>query len=249
MNYWKELAGEFIGTALLVFIGCGSVAITVVYYPLVLWQIALIWSFGVATAIYATNTYSFSHLNPAVTLAFSLAKKCEWKKLPAYFLAQLLGAVVASTLLLLLIHKDLAVYESAIQVVRGEASSFQSAVMFGEFFSDEVSHIAACFAEGIGTFMLVLIILFLTARDYGINRYIPLLIGLTVGGIILVIAPYTQAGLNPARDFGPRMVAYLGGWGKAAFPAENWSFLTVYILAPLAGSVAAYFVKSIFDKR
>lgn len=249
MNYWKELAGEFIGTALLVFIGCGSVAISVVYYPLALWQIALIWSFGVATAIYATNTYSYSHLNPAVTLAFSMAKKCEWKKVPAYFLAQLLGAMVASTLLLLLINEDLAVYESAIYIVRGDTSSFQSAVMFGEFISAEVSHLTACFAEGIGTFMLVLMIFILTARDYGINKYIPILIGLTVGAIILVIAPYTQAGLNPARDFGPRMVAYMGGWGNAAFPMAGWSFLTVYILAPLGGGVLAYFVKSAFEKR
>lgn len=249
MNYWKELAGEFIGTALLVFIGCGAVAISVVYYPLALWQIALIWSFGVAIAIYATNTYSFSHLNPAVTLAFSLAKKCEWKKVPAYFLAQVLGAILASALLLLLINKDLAVYESTIHVVRGDTSSFQSAVMFGEFFSIDVSNIAACLAEGIGTFTLVLMIFILTARDYGINRYIPILIGLTVGAIILVVAPYTQAGLNPARDFGPRMVAYIGGWGNAAFPIVEWSFLTVYILAPLAGGVVAYFVKSAFGKR
>jgi glycerol uptake facilitator protein len=249
MNYWKELVGEFIGTAILVFIGCGSVAVSVVYIPLTLWQIALIWSLGVALAIYATNTYSSSHLNPAVTLAFSLAQKCEWKKVPAYLLAQLLGATAASTLLLLLINADLATYESAIHVVRGDTYSFQSAVMFGEFFSTDVSHHAACFAEGMGPFTLVLMIFILTARDYGFSKYIPVLIGLTVGAIILVVAPYTQAGLNPARDFGPRIVAYMGGWGNAAFPVTDWSFLTVYILAPLAGGVVAYFVKSAFAKQ
>ena len=65
----------------------------------------------------------------------------------------------------------------------------------------------------------------------------PFFIGLTVMGIISVIAPLTQAGLNPARDFGPRLVAYLAGWGSIALPGPRGGFFAVYILGPLLGRI------------
>ena len=249
MSYWKELLGEFIGTAILVFIGCGSVAISVIYLPLALWQIAMLWSLGVALGIYATNKYSASHLNPAVTFAKALAKKCEWRKVPLYFLAQMAGSLVASFLLLLIINKDLRVFEVSSGYTRGESESYQSAVMFGEFFQESVSHFTACIAEGLGTFTLVFVIFLLTNKPRFFDKFIPLLIGLTVGVIIMIVAPYTQAGLNPARDFGPRIIAYFGGWGGAAFPRIEWSFLTVYILSPFVGGILAYYSKQLIYKR
>ena len=100
-----------------------------------------------------------------------------------------------------------------------------------------------------GTFALVFTIFILTAKQRGIDSIIPLLIGLTVGAIILVVAPYTQAGLNPARDFGPRLVAYFGGWGNAAFPSIPWSFLTVYILSPFIGGLLAFLSFRLFFKQ
>jgi glycerol uptake facilitator protein len=66
----------------------------------------------------------------------------------------------------------------------------------------------------------------------------PLFIGLTISMLISVIAPLTQAGFNPARDFGPRLFAFFAGWGKEAIPGPNGiGFLTVYILAPCCGSL------------
>jgi len=55
--------------------------------------------------------------------------------------------------------------------------------------------------------------------------------------IISIVAPLTQAGLNPARDFGPRIVAYLFGWGEIAIPGPRGGFFTVYILSPIVGAV------------
>jgi len=121
--------------------------------------------------------------------------------------------------------------------------------MFGEFFPETVSHSTAYIAEGLGTFVLVLTIFLLDANNKKLSYLNPVFIGLTVGAIILVVAPYTQAGLNPARDFGPRLVAYFGGWGSAAFPYVSGSFFTVYILSPLVGGALAYFTHSLFYKR
>jgi len=67
----------------------------------------------------------------------------------------------------------------------------------------------------------------------------PVFVGLTVTSVICLIAPLTQAGLNPARDLGPRFVAWLTGWGDAAFPDRVGGFFHVYVLAPLLGGACA----------
>lgn len=63
------------------------------------------------------------------------------------------------------------------------------------------------------------------------SGFVPPLIGLTVGALISIIAPLTQAGFNPARDFGPRIVAWFAGWKTVAF-TSSW----VYIIAPIVGA-------------
>lgn len=64
-------------------------------------------------------------------------------------------------------------------------------------------------------------------------------IGATVSALIAVTAPLTQTGINPARDFGPRLMAYFAGWGKIAIPGPQNGFFWVYILAPLIGGSGA----------
>ena len=73
------------------------------------------------------------------------------------------------------------------------------------------------------------------------SQYTPLLIGMTVGGLICLLAPISQGGFNPARDFGPRLFSYFAGWGDAAFPTPSFSFLTVYILGPIGGGILALY--------
>ena len=94
----------------------------------------------------------------------------------------------------------------------------------------------AMITEITGTFLLLYMIFWLTT---GTNDTVmtPFYIGLVVAVIICLIAPVTQACLNPARDFAPRMVAYLAGWGDAAFPKPAGSFFTVYILSTTIGGV------------
>jgi len=100
----------------------------------------------------------------------------------------------------------------------------------------------AFLAEVIGTLILALVVFALTdERNTGAppGYLAPVFIGLTVAILISVIAPLTQACFNPARDFGPRLFAYLAGWGRIAIPGPNGIHcFTVYILAPVAGAVA-----------
>jgi hypothetical protein len=62
-------------------------------------------------------------------------------------------------------------------------------------------------------------------------------IGLGLAILIVILAPLTQAGFNPARDLGPRLVSYFAGWGRIAIPGPRGGFFTVYILAPMVGGV------------
>src|SRR5687768_4377689 len=95
------LTGEVLGTFLMVLFGTGSVACAVLTGALQgLWQVAVVWGFGVTIAIYCSAALSGAHLNPAVSLAFALFRPCSFPRgrLLPYCLAQLAGAVGAGLL-------------------------------------------------------------------------------------------------------------------------------------------------------
>lgn len=257
MTYKKEFIGESLGTFILVLFGCGSVATSVLfdaYHGII--QIALAWGVGVTLAIYLTRHLSCAHLNPAVSIAMVLSKRMNKKKLPAYLLAQLFGAVVAGLTIYLLFEPSIVSFESKHSIVRGTAVSISTARMFGEYYNVPdspavVSMPLAMAAEALGAFLLLLMIFALTEGcNVGRpdNAIAPVFIGLTVASVICLIAPLTQAGLNPARDFGPRLIAWAAGWGKAAFPDEKGGFFLVYILSPVIGGIlSSYFFVYILE--
>jgi glycerol uptake facilitator protein len=244
----KEFAGEALGTFILVLFGCGSVAVAVLFGEYnSIFQIGFVWGTGVTLAIYLTRHLSNAHLNPAVTLAMVLGRRMKANKIPVYLAAQFAGALLAGVCVYLLFSPSIAAYEGAHMIVRGSAESVVTAKMFGEFYPNPggaavVPMMLAIAAEAFGTFLLVLTIFGLT-EDANAGRpsstMTPLFIGLTVSSVIWLIAPLTQAGLNPARDLGPRLVAWAMGWGGAAFPDSCGGFFWVYILGPVAGGLLA----------
>lgn len=250
-EYLPGFAGEMLGTFILVFFGISAVGVSVLFAAHSgLFQVAMIWGIGVFLAIYCTRHLSCAHLNPAVSLAMVLTKRMDLKKLPVYWLAQVIGAFLAAGLLYLLFANSIAHFEQVHHLVRGQANSLQTAMIFGDYFPNpgmpanviSVSSLIAFGAEAVGTFLLVTTIFLLTE---GCNvggppsSIAPVMIGLTVTVIITTLAPLTMAGLNPARDFGPRLFAYLAGWGHVAIPGPSGGVLVVYILGPLAGGVVA----------
>jgi glycerol uptake facilitator protein len=246
---WKEFTGEALGTFILTLFGCGSVAVATLFNEYnSIFQIGLVWGIAATLAIYLTRHLSNAHLNPAVTLAMAVARRIKPGGIPVYVAAQLLGAFLAGWALYALFSPSIEAFESRNGILRGvNEASVITAKMFGEFYPNPgntavVSMPLAMAAEFAGAFMLVLAIIGLTddanagKPDSSIT---PLFIGLAVSSLIWLIAPLTQAGLNPARDFGPRMVAAVTGWGRYAFPDSCGGFFWVYILAPSAGGVAA----------
>lgn len=243
--------GEFLGTFLLVLFGTGTVAVTVLFKAHVgLLQVAGVWGMGVTLAIYATRHLSCAHLNPAVSLGMVLANRMRAGILPWYVAAQLLGGIAAGGVVLLLFGDSISAYEAAHRITRGAPESVATAMLFGEYFPHPavtdvppvVTMATAALAEGFGTFLLVLLVFVLT-EGCNVGRpaagSTPVFIGAAVAALISILAPLTQAGLNPARDFGPRLVALLAGWKTIAIPGPRGGFFIVYILAPLLGGAAA----------
>jgi len=245
---------EAAGTFILVFFGVGSVhAAVLTGAQQGIWQVAIVWGVAISLAIYATGALSGAHMNPAMTVSFAVFRGFPWRQVPLYVLSQLLGAFLAATVLYSLFSGILGQFESAHGIVRGAAGSELSAMVYCEYFPNPatagglhwtpgtVSPVQAVLAEGIGTAFLAFFVFAVTdaknASGPG-TRLLPVFIGLAVSILISVIAPLTQAGFNPARDFGPRLFACLAGWGPIAIPGPRGGFFTVYILSPILGAVA-----------
>jgi glycerol uptake facilitator protein len=250
-KYKREFVGELIGTFIFVLFGCGSVAASVLFNAYHgLFQIGLIWGIGVSLSIYVTRHLSCAHLNPAVTLAMVTSGRMSARKMPTYIIAQFIGAFLAGLMLILLLNPSILSYERANHIIRGSSESIQTAMIFGEYYNElgsiaVVSMALAMTVEAFGTFLLVILIFSLTegcnlGRPH--DNVAPIFIGLTVTSIICLLEPLTQAGLNPARDLGPRMVAWMYGWKTAAFPDQRGGFLYVYVLAPIIGGQVGGFL-------
>ena len=248
---WRECAAEMLGTFILVLFGVGAVhAAVLTGAQSGLWQVAVVWGIAVALAIYAVGAISGAHINPAMTIAFAAFRRFPFRKVGPYILSQLAGAFLAASLLFALYGGVISRFEQAHNLVRGQAGSERSAMVYGEYFPNPtaqdpspqtVSLLQAMLAEGVGTAMLAFFVFAVTDRHNPgrpNGTFFAPFIGLAVAIIISIIAPLTQAGLNPARDFGPRLLSYLAGWGSIAIPEPRGGFFAVYILAPVLGALA-----------
>jgi len=248
--YWRVLASEAFATFILVFFGTGAVHLAVFGSARTgILQVAIVWGLAISLASYAAGAISGAHMNPAITLAFAAFRGFPVRRVVPYIAVQLLGAIAAAALLYGLYHNLITQFEAAHQLTRGLPGSELSAMVYGEYFPNPglpgvsagaVTLLQAMLAEGIGAGLLAFFVFAVTdARNNGRLHagMAPLMIGLVVAILISIIAPLTQAGLNPARDFGPRLFAFFAGWGSIAIPGPMGGFFTVYILSPIAGAL------------
>jgi glycerol uptake facilitator protein len=224
----QRALAETLGTALLVLVGPGSVVATLVLAgdakPAItgsdLLGISFAFGFIITALVYALGKVSGCHINPAVTFALATTKRFPWREVPTYWSAQVVGAVLGALGIWAMFT------QTGIDFGMGQTSFNEATTSWG----------SAIFAEGIGTFMLMLAILgIVDARSPG--DFAGLVIGGVVVAIIMVVGPVTGASLNPARAFGPEFVSALGGgvthWGQ---------LVPVYIVPGLVGSALAAFV-------
>ncbi|OXZ29589.1 aquaporin family protein [Finegoldia magna] len=246
----QGFTGEVIGTFLMCFLGIGAVATATLYQahtgP---FQVGIVWGLAIAIAIYATRNLSCAHFNPAVTFAMCISKRCSWKNFPVYILGQFVGAILSASALWVFFADSVKKSLDAANLTMDVASPASSIwiEVFPNTANGVISMPVAAFAEALGVFILVMIIFSMT-EGCNIGRpsddLFPLFIGLTVAALICTIGPMTDAGLNPARDLGPRVVGWFVGWKNIAFSTDSF---IVYTIAPLIGSglAAIFFTKVI----
>lgn len=242
-----QCMAEFFGTALLIFFGTGCVAaLKVAGASFGLWEISIIWGGGVSMAIYLTAGVSGAHLNPAVSIALSLFAGFEKRKLPFYILAQVAGAFCAAALVYSLYSTLFFDYEQSHAMVRGSQASLELASVFSTYAHPALSIGQAFLVEMIITAILMAVIMALTDDNNGLPRgaMAPLLIGLLIAVIGSAMGPLTGFAMNPARDFGPKLMTFLAGWGDIAFTGgRDIPYFLVPIFAPIVGAclgAAAY---------
>jgi len=253
--------GEFVGTFLLVFFGCGAVCAAVTTGAQVgVFQVAIIWGLGITTAIYLTGALSGAHLNPAVTVSLAVWGDFQRSRVLPYIIAQIMGAFAASAILYLIFGGAINAYEDQHDILRGAPGSEATAMVFGEFFPSPggrpftpehrelMSHARAFGAEVIGTAILLLVIFCVSDQKNKTRPQIltPATIGLTVTLLISLLGPLTMACFNPARDFGPRLFSSVAGWKSIPFTANGIGWLTVYIIAPILGGLLGGFIYRTF---
>lgn len=249
-----ELVSEFLGTFIIIAFGDGVVAMTVAALnqsgrgkvPFVAagdWLlIAWGWGFAVAFAIWVAGGVSGAHLNPAVTLGLALRRGFAWSKVPAYWAAQVLGAFVGAALVYLNYKYAIIGYEHAQKITRGAVNSIPTFSIFGTFPAPYFhSWFGPFLDQVIGTAFLMMFIAAVT-DEYNApvkSNLAPLIIGFIIVAIGMSYGANAGYAINPARDFGPRLFAWLQGWKEIAMPGNygnvDWYFW-IPIVGPLVGA-------------
>ncbi|AIN64786.1 MIP/aquaporin family protein [Providencia stuartii] len=241
----SQCISEFLGTALIVFFGLGCVAaVRIAGAQLGLWEISIIWGFGVALAVYLTAGISGAHLNPAVTIALWLFASFERHKVAPYIVAQMLGGFFAAALVYAMYSPVFIDYDQVHHIIRGTQESLFTAGVFSTYPAPQISEMHAFFIEVVIAAILLCLILALTDDGNGIPRgpLAPLLIGILIAVIGGSFGPLTGFALNPARDFGPKVVAYLAGWGDIALTGgREIPYFLVPLIAPIVGALIGAF--------
>lgn len=232
----EKCVAEAVGTGIIVLGGCGAVAANVYCGSgLAIGAAGIAWGSSVALAAYSTRDISGAHLNPAVTAAVAVNKDHPKSEVLPYWLAQMVGATVAGAINFVIFSAAIFAHEAKTGIKRGAVGSAATfAGPFGMIPNAAYTTAAGAFAiEVFATAMLLFCIFAITDPNSTVpDGAGPALVGLTVATIITMIAPLTQAGLNPARDLGPRLVTAYVGWGSVA-----WTDWWVYTLGPLLGGV------------
>ncbi|RFB12707.1 aquaporin family protein [Bacillus sp. HNG] len=224
-SLFKRCFAEGIGTALLVLIGPGTAAFngiitannnestTLADIGVISFAFAII----VMAMIYSIGRLTGCHINPAVTIALASTGHFSWKEVGPYLLAQCVGGAIGAFGIVTVLGMD--------GVLLGNLGATVLAPTTG--------YLQGIVIEAMAAFILMFVIMGVAVDSKAPKDWGGLVIGLTVGGIIMMTAGATGASFNPARTFGPYLVdSLLGG-------NINWIQFPVYVIGPIIGAIAA----------
>lgn len=225
---------EFIGTFVLVLLGCGVVACVSLRKSKgegAGWVVVtLAWGLAVMCGVLIAGPYTGAHLNPAVTLGLAAAGKFPWEYVLPYIVSQIAGGILGAVIVYVF-YKD---YFDATAEAETKLGVFATIPAIKNYRRNMICEI-------VGTFILVLVILFMgdkeNSSEVGLGSVGALPVALLVVVIGMSLGGTTGYAINPARDLGPRIAhAILPIKGKGS---SQWSYSWVPIVGPLLGGVLA----------
>ncbi|MBE7619793.1 MIP family channel protein [Komagataeibacter sp. FXV2] len=240
----REFLGELISEALAVFIiiafGDSVAAMYLLYDPSpylhAYWGVCIVWGLGVTVAIYATGSVSGTHANPAVTLALATYRAFPWRKVIPYWAAQIVGGFLGAALVYALYYPVINHFNDLHQMTRAGGGGM------GVFFTSPAPGITVWHAFSDEIILTAILVFGIFAITEQYNEMAPganfgaLIIGFLVAAIGASMGYLEAWAINPARDLGPRLFAYIAGWHGSALPAMG-HYWWVPIAGPLIGGV------------
>jgi len=255
---------EVFGTFILIVLGDGVVAMAVAAlnqsgrgtlifdasgdWLLIAWG----WAFAVTFGVYVAGGVSGAHLNPAVTLALAVRRGFSWAKVPIYMIAQLVGAFLGAALVFGVYRDAIGSYENVHHITRGDPNSLPTFSIFATFPAPYFHNWVGPFVDQIvGTALLVgLIFAVVDELNTPVRANLaPLVVGFVVAAIGISYGANAGYAINPARDFGPRLLAYFAGWGSVALPGKVPHFSAYFwipIVGPFIGGVVGAVLYDLF---
>ena len=228
MNDMRKYVAELVGTAALVFMGCGSAVIA----GQRIGYLGISFAFGltVLAMVYAIGNISGCHINPAITVAMLVTGKIKSKDAVAYIIAQCVGAIIGAGILLI-VARGLPTYSTAISGLGQNG--------YGSKSPGGYSMLASFIAEIVLTALFLFVIFGSTSKSAP-QGFAGISIGLTLVLIHIVGIPITGTSVNPARSLGPAVFVQ----GEAL--TQLWLFWA----APIIGAIiAALAWKFLFEQK
>ncbi len=272
---WKqgivgELWAEFFGCFILICFGDGVVAMLWALVGSgrsaggVLWSsgdwllITWGWALAVCFAIYTVGGVTGAHINPAVTLGAAIRKALPWNKVLPYWIVQVLGCFVGAALVFLVYNNAInhfdqvghcgTVLKGCLPIKKGTPASLATYSTFSTFPAPYFHSVLGPLIDQIvGTFFLVLFVWAVTDEwnlPVGANMT-PWIVGMIVMAVGISFGANAGYAINPARDFGPRIFAWIAGWGKLAMPG-NYGWVNDYFWVPIVGPLIGGALASVF---
>jgi glycerol uptake facilitator protein len=259
-----ELWAEFFGTFVLICFGDGVVAMLWALigsgrssqgaltssgdWLLITWG----WALAVCFAVYTVGGVTGAHINPAISLGAAIRKSLPWGKVVPYWIAQVAGAFVGAALVYLVYVNAIDQFDTVNHIVRGSYASKATYSTFATFPAPYFSSVWGPLVDQIvGTFFLALFVFAVTddlALAPGSNMG-PFIVGMIVMAVGISFGANAGYAINPARDFGPRLFAWIAGWGKVALPGNyivNGGFIKAYFWVPIVGPLVGAALAAVF---
>jgi MIP family channel proteins len=209
----RALGAEAIGTFALVFAGCGAIMVDAKTGALGHVGVAISFGLVIMVMIYALGHVSGAHFNPAVTFAFALARHFPRRHVLPYWTAQLVGALIAASIL-----------RGSLGDIAHVGATYPSA-----------SDAQAFLWEAVLSFFLMLVIMAVATDTRAVGEAAAIAIGATVGLDAMFGGPISGASMNPARSLGPGIVA--------ADLSSVWVYLLAPMVGATVGAVAYVLVR------